>query len=179
MPRRFPYPIALVGLVAGCIMHNSVTPDAAKSGTDIVRDQAHGLVYVRGPTLGESGMGGSQSRQLVTALDTHGEITDSWIDYLESAQGPHTSYSAATDETGHPLKVEKLDRERGTRETYPSEEVAVYLPTGYVREHLHDPIAVRLDGRRGYTDLTFGSTYVQGYWSKLLMAQACVKDGSC
>jgi hypothetical protein len=178
MTKHLPLLLATLS-IAGCVMNTTSTPQQASAGTTIEHDKYKGLIYVSGPALGATMLGGSQSWQIVTSLDGNGAIVASWIDYVESVDASHTLYASAQDALSKPLRVEKLNLEHGTRYDYPVEEVAVDLPEGYLREHLHEGIDIELQGRRGSQILKFGSGYIAGYWSKLLIAQACVKAGSC
>lgn len=178
----FKHLLAVTGLglsLSGCLINNVSTPQQASAGTTIEHDKYKALTYVSGPALGATMLGGSQSWQIVTSLNADGEIVASWIDYVESVDAPHTLYSSARDDMAKPLRVEILDRERGTRGSYPVEEVAVDLPDGYLREHLHEGIDIQLQGRRDTQTLKFGTAYIAGYWSKLLITQGCLKDRSC
>jgi hypothetical protein len=172
---------ALTGLglsLSGCV-HTVSTPQQASSDTTVAHDKYKALIYVSGPILGTTLLDGSRTWQIVTSLDANGEIVASWIDYLENVDGPHAFYSSAHDDMAQSLKVEKLDRERGTRDALPIEEIAVDLPDDYVHDHRHEGIDIQLDGRRGSQVLKVGSAYITGYWSKLLITQGCLKDKSC
>jgi len=165
-------------LLSGCVSAGISTPEQASAGTQIEHDKYRQVTYVTGPSLIVNSPS-YQRWQILTSLNDRGEIIASWIEYGETTDSGHSYYRAAHDDLGHGLRVETLDRERATRSIQGLEEVAVHFPEGYLREHLHTGIDVQLEGRRGDTVIKIGTNYIAGYWSKLLIAQACVKDHTC
>jgi len=165
--------------VSGCGTHRIYSAQDVANGTQIEHDKYKGLTYVRGVEFGSSMPGQLDHRQIVTTIDGNGEIVESWIDYVESGPDSPIQFVAAHDALAKPLRLEMVDRKRQTKETYATEEVAVDLPAGYLRDHLHGGIDIQIEGRRGNRVVQFGDDYIGGYWSKLLIAQACVKDKTC
>jgi len=182
MIKNFQRPLAIFSIaisVSGCGTHRIYSAQDVTNGTQIEHDKYEGLTYVRGVEFGSSMPGQLDHRQIVTSIDGKGEIVESWIDYVESGPDSPIQFVAAHDAVAKPLRLEMVDRKRETKETYATEEVAVDLPAGYLRDHLHGGIDIQIEGRRGNRVVQFGDDYIGGYWSKLLIAQACVKDKTC
>jgi len=182
MAKHLRRPLALIPIaisLAGCGTHRVYSAQDVTNETQIEHDKYQGLTFVRGVQLGTSMPGQLDQRRIVTSLDGNGAIVASWIDYDESGPDMPLQFVAAHDAAARPLRLEKLDRERKTKDAYAAEEVAVDLPPGYLSEHLHGGIDIQIEGRRGSRVVSFGEDYLGGYWSKLLIAQACVKARTC
>jgi len=182
MTKNFGRPLALITIaisLSGCGTHRVYSAQDVTNETQIEHDKYQGLTFVRGVQLGTSMPGQLDQRQIVTSLDANGAIVATWIDYDESGPDMPILFIAAHDASARPLRLEKLDRERKTKDAYAAEDVAVYLPAGYLRDHLHGGIDIQIEGRRGNRVVSFGDDYIGGYWAKLQIAQACVKAKSC
>jgi hypothetical protein len=175
-----PLSIVCIALaLSDCGTHRVYSQQDVFNESQISHDKYKGVTYVDGVTMGYSMPGELQHRHITTTIGADGEIVGSWIHYNESADGPHTMFVSAHDADSRALRVETLDRQRGTKELDPTEQVAVDLPANYLREHLHTGIDIQLEGRRGNVAIGFGTDYLGGYWAKVLTAQACVKAKTC
>jgi hypothetical protein len=179
--RTFRHLMAVCGLLCltGCGTHRILSGQDIFNESQIVRDQYRGLIYVNGVELNYPTADILRNQSIITTLNDKGEITGSWIDYNESMKGPHSMFFMAHDSSALLLKVDILDRPRGSRELYPAEYVGINLPPGYLSAHLQSGINIELEGRRANQVIVFGPDYMTGYWQKVQLAQACVKAKTC
>jgi hypothetical protein len=171
--------LLLAAAISGCGVSHVYNVQDITNGTVLEHDKYKGVTYVEGLTLGSSMPGQSDSRSISASLNANGEIVAIWVDYAESGPDSPRMFVTANDANAQTLRVETLARNRQNRDRYASEEVAVYLPPGYLHQHLNSEINIRLEGRHGEQMVVFGQTYLEGYLAKLATAQACVKAKTC
>ncbi|GGF19284.1 hypothetical protein GCM10011611_26490 [Aliidongia dinghuensis] len=177
--RTFRHLVAVCGLLllTGCATQID-SPQEAYDGTYFAYDKYSARTVVTGKPLMHVTYGLNQTRYLVTSLDGGGGNT-TWIDLTEKSEGFVALYFAAHDDQAQLLRVQSLGHDRPHKDEDTYEEVAVYLPPGYLEAHAASGIDIRVEGRNAYTTTTIPALYVQGYLKKLAEVQACVRAKSC
>lgn len=164
-------------MIAGCA--KTYDSKGVFDGTQLYHDKYKAQTVVEGVSLGGATPTGSEHRLISTSLDANGEILAQWVGFRASGSDMPLLFATAHDASARPLRVETLERKRQTHDDYASEEVAVYLPPGYLAQHRHDQIDIEIEGRHGNRVANFGPVYLEGYMAKLLTAQACIKAKTC